>query len=161
MSDVGTLASGREQLARQLAAAAHAGQCDALGRPLLDHVSGVAERARHRLAELGAVVGLLHDVIEKTAMTREELADYGFGVEELDLIDALTQRPGEPARAYLERCVSVPLGGIIKELDLLEKIDAANRLGSETARRRQAKWVARLQQLRGLEVGSGDGAAVE
>ena len=107
MSDVGTLASGREQLARQLAAAAHAGQCDALGRPLLDHVSGVAERARHRLAEVGAVVGLLHDVIEKTAMTRGA-GGLRFGVEELDLIDALTQRPG--SRRYLERCVSVPLG---------------------------------------------------
>lgn len=141
-------AARTEELARQVARDAHAGQVDALGRPRFDHVCAVAERCRQRLGELGVVVGLLHDTVEKGFLTREELAAYGFDAAVLDLVDVLTQAPGEEARVYLERCAADPVGAIIKEADLVEKIDAGRAIDDDDARRHVERWTGRLRELR-------------
>lgn len=127
---------------------AHAGQLDALGRPRFEHVSAVAELASARLAEIGMVVGLLHDVIERGFLTRPELEAYGFDAEVLDLVDVLTQQPGERSKPYLHRCATNPLAAIIKEADLLEKIEAAHAVGDDDAQRQIARWTDRLRRLR-------------
>lgn len=137
-----------EELARQIARDAHAGQVDALGRPRFDHVCAVAELARQRLAELGAVVGLLHDVVEEGFLTRPELEAYGFDAEVLDLVDVLTQLPGERSKTYLERCAANALAAIVKEADLTEKIDAARAIDDDNARRQRERWTDRLRRLR-------------
>ncbi len=141
-------AGGAELVARRVALDAHAGQVDRLGRPMFDHVSGVAERAGRRLSEVGVVVGLLHDTIERAHLTRPELEAYGFSAEMLDLVEVLTQQPGERSQTYLRRCADDPIAAIIKEADLSEKIDAARAIGDDEARRQQARWNDRLRSLR-------------
>ena len=75
-----------------LAALAHKGQYDLAGAPYICHPMRVAlaqtdERAR--------IVAILHDVVEDTPITYEDLAEAGFGAEIIAAVEALTKRPGE------------------------------------------------------------------
>ena len=74
-----------------LAALAHKGQYDLAGAPYICHPMRVAlaqtdERAR--------IVAILHDVVEDTPVTYEDLAEAGFGAEIIAAVEALTKRPG-------------------------------------------------------------------
>lgn len=82
---------GLIQKAYVYAAAAHAGQTRLSGEPYLSHPLAVA----HTLAELGfdeatVVAGLLHDTVEDTKATIEEL-DEQFGEEVADIVDGVTK----------------------------------------------------------------------
>jgi GTP pyrophosphokinase len=69
----------------------HQGQIRKSGEPYLVHpleVAGIL--AEMRLDEASIVTGLLHDTIEDTLATREEIADI-FGSEIADLVDGVTK----------------------------------------------------------------------
>ena len=73
------------------AAAAHAGQVRLSGEPYLSHPLAVAEV----LAELGfdahsVAAGLLHDTVEDTKVTLEEV-DAEFGEQVADIVDGVTK----------------------------------------------------------------------
>ena len=77
--------------AYDLAEEMHRGQLRKSGEPYLIHPMAVAEI----LAELGMdeetiAAGLLHDVVEDTSYTTEELAK-NFGDEVADLVDGVTK----------------------------------------------------------------------
>ena len=79
------------QKAYVYAASAHAGQTRLSGEPYLSHPLAVS----HTLAELGfdeatVVAGLLHDTVEDTKATIEEL-DEQFGEEVADIVDGVTK----------------------------------------------------------------------
>ncbi len=79
------------QKAYVYAATAHAGQTRLSGEPYLSHPLAVA----HTLAELGfdeatIVAGLLHDTVEDTKATIEEL-DELFGEDVADIVDGVTK----------------------------------------------------------------------
>ncbi len=79
------------QKAYVYAATAHAGQTRLSGEPYLSHPLAVA----HTLAELGfdeatVVAGLLHDTVEDTKATIEEL-DELFGEDVADIVDGVTK----------------------------------------------------------------------
>ncbi len=79
------------QKAYVFAAAAHVGQTRLSGEPYLSHPLAVA----HRLAEMGfdeatVAAGLLHDTVEDTKATIEEI-DEQFGEEVADIVDGVTK----------------------------------------------------------------------
>ncbi|MBQ1420874.1 MAG: bifunctional (p)ppGpp synthetase/guanosine-3',5'-bis(diphosphate) 3'-pyrophosphohydrolase [Desulfovibrio sp.] len=79
------------QKAYVYAAAAHAGQTRLSGEPYLSHPLAVA----HTLAELGfdeptIAAGLLHDTVEDTGTTIDDIAD-NFGDEVADIVDGVTK----------------------------------------------------------------------
>lgn len=79
------------QQAYVFAAAAHAGQTRLSGEPYLSHPLAVA----HILSELGfdeptVVAGLLHDTVEDTGTTLDDL-DAKFGEEVADIVDGVTK----------------------------------------------------------------------
>ncbi len=70
---------------------AHRGQTRRSGKPYISHPLGVA----HMLAELrfdqtSVAVGLLHDVLEDTGATKQDLASR-FGAEIADLVDGVSK----------------------------------------------------------------------
>jgi (p)ppGpp synthase/HD superfamily hydrolase len=86
---------------------AHEGQIDKSGRPYYLHPLRVAMRLAHcSAAERHAA--LLHDVVEDTAVTLQNLRDLGYSEEVLELVDLLTRRKpdGETHNEYIERIVS-------------------------------------------------------
>ena len=88
-----TLAADRERIERayQFAGRAHKGQKRASGEPYINHCVAVATI----MAELGApiatvVAALLHDTVEDTAVTLEEITQE-FGQEVATLVDGVTK----------------------------------------------------------------------
>jgi GTP pyrophosphokinase len=72
-------------------AAMHEGQTRRSGEPYLSHPASVAWLlADLRLDPTSVVVGLLHDVLEDTLTTREEL-ERAFGTEVAELVDGVTK----------------------------------------------------------------------
>jgi len=71
--------------------AAHAGQTRQSGHPYISHPLAVAETlAEWRLDGQALVAALLHDVMEDTAVTKEEIART-FGKPVADLVDGLSK----------------------------------------------------------------------
>ncbi|MDR3073864.1 MAG: bifunctional (p)ppGpp synthetase/guanosine-3',5'-bis(diphosphate) 3'-pyrophosphohydrolase [Deltaproteobacteria bacterium] len=79
------------QKAYVYAASAHAGQTRLSGEPYLSHPLEVAHTlAQLRLDEATIVAGLLHDTVEDTKATIEEI-DENFGEEVADIVDGVTK----------------------------------------------------------------------
>ncbi|MFO7157327.1 MAG: HD domain-containing protein, partial [Pseudomonadota bacterium] len=69
----------------------HQGQIRKSGEPYLSHPLAVAGiLAELKLDEASIVTGLLHDTLEDTLATKEELAEL-FGAEIADLVDGVTK----------------------------------------------------------------------
>jgi GTP diphosphokinase / guanosine-3',5'-bis(diphosphate) 3'-diphosphatase len=133
-----------------LASQAHAGQVDKAGQPYILHplrvmlaVTGASER----------MAAVLHDVVEDTAITLDDLRDEGFPKEVIDAIEALTKRPGETRLAAAGRAVVNPIARVVKLADVTDNMDL-NRIAEPTE-----KDYARFQeykQVRALLLDSKD-----
>jgi (p)ppGpp synthase/HD superfamily hydrolase len=84
-----------------IAAEAHAGQVDKIGVPYIEHPRAVAAG----LAPFGVgmqMAGLLHDVVEDTEVTFNDLADRGVPWTVVDIVQRVTKRPGVAYREMVE-----------------------------------------------------------
>jgi len=108
-----------ESAARAIAKRAHDGQQTSAGSPQFDHVRRVAaavpERAR--------VTAWLHDVLERTGFTIDQLRSRGVSPAELSALALLTRAEGDDYRAYVQRIADAPgqpgtLARVVKLADL-------------------------------------------
>jgi (p)ppGpp synthase/HD superfamily hydrolase len=76
----------------QLAVKAHFGQKDRAGAPYILHPLRLMFRQQSEAASIAAV---LHDVVEDTAVTLEQLRDAGFAEEVVAAVECLTHDPGD------------------------------------------------------------------
>jgi len=104
-----------KQLALEIAEQAHAGQFDKGGTPYINHPQAVAANFDD---EYRYAAALLHDVVEDTPITLEELQSRGVPVPVVEAVAVLTKRKGEPYRAYLERLKANPIARDVKKADL-------------------------------------------
>jgi (p)ppGpp synthase/HD superfamily hydrolase len=115
--------------AMSLAVRVHAGQVDRAGHPYILHVLRVVCRVYDRTAQLTAV---LHDVVEDTPVTLEELRLMGYPEAVVAAVDCLTRRDGESYEDYIERLSANPLAVRVKLSDLEDHMDL-RRSGELTA----------------------------
>lgn len=133
----------------------HTGQVDKGGAPYFDHVSRVAKSAAARfesypqITRLTYVVGLLHDIVEDTPNTVEDVRAH-FGSRVAAAVDCLTKRKGEGRADYLRRVASNPLAAWIKRCDMLDNMDL-RRIPEPTAKdfARVRRYVDDLEWLTG------------
>lgn len=131
-----------------LARHAHAGQLDKAGRPYIDHVIAVSALLEPH-GQTTQIVGVLHDILEDTPATREELADHGCTEQILHALDALTRRPNETYDDAVHRAAQNPLARLVKLADNLHN-SAPHRLAQldeATAERLKAKYAAARNTL--------------
>lgn len=89
-------------LAEEIARKAHEGQTRWDGiEPYINHPKRVAEQFRD---EVSKTVAWLHDVVEDTDTTLDDLRGYGFSQIILDAVDAITRKRGQ---MYLEYILTV------------------------------------------------------
>ena len=69
------------------------------------------------------IVALLHDVVEDTPITLDDLRDKGYSDEIIVAIDALTRRTDETYSAYIERLSNNKLARRVKIADLQHNLD--------------------------------------
>lgn len=104
----------------EIAARAHAGQVDKAGEPYIIHPIRVMLRVSSIDAKISAV---LHDVVEDSDITIEELRAEGFSEIVLHAIEALTKRPGENRVETAVRAASNETARIVKLADNAENMD--------------------------------------
>lgn len=78
--------------------AAHAGQKSRNGTPYYRHPMAVMARASTFLTMDGMRAALLHDVLEDTDVTIDDLADFGFSPRVIELVVGLTNGFKNPVR---------------------------------------------------------------
>ena len=104
----------------ETAATAHAGQRDKAGQPYIFHPLRVMLRVDGAHEQMAAV---LHDVVEDTSVTLDNLAQEGFPSEVLRAIAALTKLPGETRLEAAARAAADPVARKVKLADNAENMD--------------------------------------
>jgi (p)ppGpp synthase/HD superfamily hydrolase len=133
---------------------AHKAQTDKTGLPYVFHPFHLAEQMKD---EISTVCALLHDVIEDTDYTLEDLAAMGFPDEVLEVLRLLTHAPEEPYMDYVERLSHHPVARQVKLADLRHNSDLTRMDESEidewalarTKRYKQAMRLLRAKKLSG------------
>lgn len=102
-----------------VAVEAHRGQVDKDGRPYVLHPL----RVMHGFPpadEDAQIVAVLHDVVEDTAMTLDELRNAGLEPELADAVDLLTHRRDVPNSDYWATVATNPLARRVKIADVAD-----------------------------------------
>lgn len=105
--------------AMKIAYEAHDGQFDQNGVPYIFHPFHVAEGMPD---EITTCVALLHDVVEDTPMTFEDLKDQ-FPKEVMDALVLLTHNPSIPYNDYVRAIKDNPIAKIVKLGDIAHNSD--------------------------------------
>ena len=106
--------------AMKLCFTAHKDQTDENGLPYVFHPFHLAEQMRD---ELTTVAALLHDVVEDTAYTFQDLREMGFPAAVLEALALLTHDNGTPYLDYVARLKSNPIARAVKLADLRHNSD--------------------------------------
>jgi (p)ppGpp synthase/HD superfamily hydrolase len=133
---------------------AHAGQKDKSGRDYFYHPIAVMQRLPEDADVEVRLAALLHDVIEDTPYTRAQLAEMGYSVRTLDIVDLVTHAEDD-TRPYAARIQAIIASGNrdaiqVKVADMSENSDPARLTLLEPARREHfvQKYTAPLAALR-------------
>ena len=101
------------------AAKAHEGQTDKAGLPYMTHPRAVAAMIEDETAKVAA---LLHDTVEDTDVTLDEIRAE-FGDEIADAVDLLTHRDGTDYFEYVAGVKKNPVAWRVKLADLTHNMD--------------------------------------
>lgn len=124
---------------------AHKDQTDKSGLPYVFHPFHLAEQMTD---EESTVVALLHDVVEDTPYTLEDLARLGFPQPVMEALRLMTHDPSVPYLDYVARLKSNPIACQVKLADLRHNSDLTrlDRVDNK-ARKRVEKYVAAIRLL--------------
>ncbi|MFR5097378.1 MAG: GTP pyrophosphokinase [Clostridium perfringens] len=104
----------------KLASIKHYGQKDKANKPYLFHLLHVM----NNLDDLNAkIVGVLHDILEDTDITRNDLLNYGFSEEIVIAVEILTKPKNQKYMDYIENIKSNTIARKVKLIDLKHNID--------------------------------------
>jgi len=134
------------QRAIAIAAKAHEGQVDKAGNPYLDHPLAVMENV-NSIEE--KIVAVLHDAVEDSELTLEQLRSEGFPEVLVSAIAAITKIEGEAYATYLDRVMTNPIALRVKIADVTHNLDL-RRIANPTEAdfQRIDKYKKVLSQLR-------------
>lgn len=123
-----------------IAAQAHAGQTDKAGAPYILHPLRMMLTLE---TEAERIVAVLHDVVEDTPVTLDDLRAERFTDEILAALESVTKRDGEDYEAFVLRAGQNPIGRRVKLADLRDNSDIS-RIPAPTE-----KDYGRLEKYRG------------
>ena len=114
------------EIALEIALKAHKGQCDLDGKPVIVHPLTVALKGNN---ENEIVAGLLHDVVEDTNWTFDDLLNAGIKPEVVDALRLLTHSEDVPYLDYVRSIAESrnPIAINVKCNDLEHNLDRGRR----------------------------------
>jgi (p)ppGpp synthase/HD superfamily hydrolase len=127
--------------ASDLAAKGHEGQIDKLGVPYIQHPREVALGVL-QFGEDHGIVALLHDLVEDTEITLEDLRQMGLSAPCTVAVGLLTKEKGERSQDYLMRIAAYPMACRVKIAD-----NAHNTLPERTAKLAETADQATIDRL--------------
>lgn len=122
--------------ALRFAYAAHHGQLDYNGIPYIFHPMHLAEQMDD---EISCCAALLHDVVEDTPVTLEELSRE-FPCEVTEVIALLTHRETEDYFTYLAEIKKHPIAKKVKLADIAHNSDQSRCIGCGLSKEKLAYW---------------------
>lgn len=110
-----------DQLARAeaIASIAHRGQVDKLGQNYIEHPTRIAASLGDPIEKAG---GWLHDVVEDSDVTLEDLANAGIHPEVVDIVALMTRRDDVPSDTYYARLAEHPHARAVKLADIADNL---------------------------------------
>ena len=106
--------------AMKLCFQAHKDQLDKSGIPYVFHPIHLAEQMDD---EYSTVTALLHDVVEDTSYTFEDLQNFGYPEEVLEALNLLTHDKAVPYMEYVAAIKGNPIARKVKLADLRHNSD--------------------------------------
>lgn len=105
----------------------HAGQTDKAGEPYWKHPYAVMKRLPEDTDVEVKLAALLHDVLEDTPKTREDLLEMGYSERTVRAVEAVTKKKGDP-HSYEEWIDLIIASGnadaiLVKYADMSENFD--------------------------------------
>lgn len=132
--------------ALKIAYAAHHGQVDKAGLPYIFHPIHLAEAMDD---EVSCCAALLHDVVEDTDVTMDELAQE-FPEEVMAVLRLLTHEEGVPYFDYVRKIKANPIAVKIKLADIAHNCDQTRCVGSGLSEERLAYWRDKYSKARAI-----------
>jgi (p)ppGpp synthase/HD superfamily hydrolase len=131
--------------AYEIASKAHAGQLDKAGEPYKFHIDAVAAQMK---TEEEMAVAYLHDTLEDTDLTAEDLLNAGIPENVVDAVKVMTHDPAVPYMDYIASIKKNELARKVKIADLMHN-SCLIRLDSITQKdiERCRKYMDALQVL--------------
>lgn len=119
------LSSPAVEKAYVLAVSAHAGIRRRSGEPYINHPLRTAKHLENMgYNEEVVAVALLHDAVEDSSLTIEDLRTHGFNERIVSGVDSVTKRLGETYSEAIARACSHPIGRLVKLSDNLDNSSA-------------------------------------
>ena len=126
---------------------AHQGQTDKSGLPYIYHPMHIAEQMED---ESTTVCALLHDVVEDTHYTLEDLIKQGYPSEIIEALSLLTHNKGIPYMDYVRKINSNKIASTVKLADLQHNSDLSRlEVIDDDALKRIEKYRKAMQILLG------------
>jgi hypothetical protein len=120
-------------MAIEIAKNAHEGQVDKAGKPYFEHVHTVSELASEIILSWNEefddflvqakIVSYLHDVVEDTSLTIDDLRKLQLPTDCILAIETLTKTKGQDYGDYLSKVKQCKLATIVKIADLTHNSD--------------------------------------
>lgn len=115
--------------ALEIAAGAHRGQRDKAGQPYILHPLRVMQACG---TDEERIVAILHDVVEDSDWTLDDLRGEGLAEDLVAAVDAMTRRENETYAEFVDRASRHPIARAVKIADLRDNLDMS-RIADPTA----------------------------
>ena len=124
---------------------AHKDQLDKSGLPYVFHPFHLAEEMKD---EDTTVVALLHDVVEDSDLTPDDLKAHGFSEKVIEAVALMTHAPATPYMDYVAKIKTNPIAKAVKLADLRHNSDMTRlEAPTEWDIRRAEKYAAAIELL--------------
>lgn len=135
-----------------LATNAHAGQFRKInGEPYIFHPMRVMLKAS-QFGEKYGIIAILHDTLEDTKLTVQDLISEGFSDEIILAVETLTKLKGAPYNEYLTKVRNNPVALVVKILDIEDNLSDMETVGvfdKDMELNLRTKYANALRFLRG------------
>jgi (p)ppGpp synthase/HD superfamily hydrolase len=131
--------------AATIAARVHQGQLRKDNSPYIAHPIRVSLRVS---TDEQRIVALLHDAVEDTPLTLEDLREEGFSEVVIAAIDSVTKRPGEKYGDFIKRAKLNDVGRVVKVADICDNLADQSALDPDEAVFLKKRYTKALEDLK-------------
>ena len=128
----------------EIAATAHTGQLDRSGQPYILHPLRVMLAVNSEHERMAAV---LHDVVEDSDITYDDLISEGFPKKVVEAVQLLTRAKGASRIDAAKKAVRNPIARVVKLADVADNMDMSrisNPSEKDLARQREYEQVREI-----------------
>jgi len=130
--------------AATVASRVHAKQQRKDGTPYIAHAIRVAIRCNTKPQK---IVALLHDTVEDTDLTFDDLREIGFTEDIIEAVDSVTRRPYESYVEFIHRAKLNELGRVVKLADIDDNLEDQTALDPDEASFLKKRYLKAMEVL--------------